>query len=122
VTAVVEAAMGVEMVEAAERVEEPAPVLLAVLVMAPGLLAALVMAPGVPGLAGPVMEAAGLVMEPAIAAAPPMPPLPRLMPLPLMLLPLMLLPLMLLPLTLPPPMPLPPMRRPWIIRPSTILP
>src|SRR5271165_4939295 len=101
--------VGVEMVEAPGRVEEPAtaaaaPVLLVLL--APVLLAAL--AP-----AGPVMELAGLVMgpvetvmEPGIAAAPPMPPLLRLMPLPLMRLPLTQRLRLLL--TLPPPMPLPP--------------
>ena len=104
----VEAAMGVvgvEMVEAPGRVEEPA--------TAPVLLAAL--AP-----AGPVMEPAGLVMgpvetvmEPAIAPAPPMPPLLRLMPpLPLRQMPLRQMPLppqpTLLLLTLLPP---------WITRP-----
>src|SRR5271165_2393818 len=71
------------------------------------LLAALVMALGVPGLAGPVMEPAGLVMGP-IAARRLMRPLLHLMPpMPLMRLPLTLRLL----LTLRPPMPLPPRRQ-----------
>ena len=72
------------------------------------------------GVVGVEMEEApGRVEEPATAAAaPPMPPLLRLMPLPLMLLPLT----QRLRLTLPPLMRLPPIRLPWIIRPSTILP
>src|SRR5271166_6572541 len=97
--------VGVEMVEAAGRVEEPATAAAAPVLLVPVLLAALVIALGVPGLAGPVTEAAVLVMEtvmePAIAAAPPMLLLLRLMPLPLMRLLRLLL-------TLPPPMPLPP--------------
>src|SRR5271165_1118583 len=114
---------GVEMAEAPGRVEEPATA-----AAAPALLAALVMALGVPGLEVLVMEAVETVMEPAIAAVLPMPPLLRLMPpLPLRLMPLPLTPLPLtqrlrLLLTLPPLMRLPPMRPPWIIRPSTILP
>ena len=117
----VEAAMGVvgvEMAEATGRVEEPATA-----AAAPALLAALVMALGVPGLEVLVMEAVETVMEPAIAAVLPMPPLLRLMPpLPLRLMPLPLTQRLRLLLTLPPLMRLPPMRPPWIIRPSTILP